>query len=386
MYQCIRLGGFMQELFDSPALAEKAEQIVRAILVAGSPRLSQISQNMLGRPDGNYKCIQRFLAVVNVKEVLLRLFQADAPYVIGDVTEMPRPGARKTAYVGTLKDGATKGFWLLTLATPFRGRALPCSFVTYSSKTIAEMANSRNLNHFQAFAELKPLLGERPLILDREFSYLELLLRLIHDGIHFVIRLNLGSHPPIIRDAEGRRVELTVSPGQTALYNQVYYKGKARVNIIGTWKPGLSEPMWVMTNLRAQRGLALYQERMKIEESFRDLKSLLHLDSVMNKTQGNMEQMVALVMLAFAIGLLIGESARDHLYAEPIHEGESVPEDERIPNHPNLRKSRKWKLFSGLFLLLKRKLPLSVSQLKHLVKNTLQYFIALVYPPVRTFV
>jgi Transposase DDE domain. len=386
MYQSIRLLGFMQQLFDSIPMAEKAEQIVRAIFAARSPRLSQISQKMAGRPDANYKMIQRFLKVVDIKRILLRLFQEGASYVIGDVTEMPRPGARKTEYVGTLKDGGTKGFWLLTLATPYRGRALPCSFVTYSSKTIADTADSRNLNHFRAFAELKPLLGERPLILDREFSYLDLLLRLIDERVHFIIRLNLGSHPPKIYNAAGRQVELTVSPGETVLHNQVYYKGKARVNIIGTWKAGLREPMWVMTDLEAHQGLALYQERMKIEESFRDLKSLLHIDAVMNKTQANMEQMVALVMLAFTIGLLIGETTRDHLYAQPIEEGEAVSDDERIPDRPHFRKSRKWKLYSGLFLLLNRKLSLSASQLKALVRNALEAFIALVYPPVRSFV
>ena len=386
MTQCIQLLGFVQELFDTAAQAKKAAHILEGILAARSPRLSEISQHMIGHADANYKMIQRFLARVRIKSALLRLFQADAPYVIGDVTEMPRPQARKTAYVGTLKDGKTKGFWLLTLATPYRGRAIPCSFVTYSSKTIADMADSRNLNHFRAFAELKALLGERPLVLDREFSYLELLLRLIHDRIHFVIRLNLGSHPPIIRDAEGRQIELTVSPGHTALYNQVYYKGKARVNIIGTWKLGLREPMWVMTDLEASRGLTLYEERMKIEESFRDMKSLLRLDAIMNKTQANMEQMVALVMLAFAIGLLIGESARDRLYTTTIQPGESVPDDERVPGRPQLRKSRKWKLFSGLFLLLKHKLPFSASQFRRLLADILITFKALVCPPVRTFV
>lgn len=56
---------------------------------------------------------------------------------IGDPTEIERPQAQKTAYVGTLKDGKTKGFWVLVLAAPYRGRAIPCGFVTYSSKTIA---------------------------------------------------------------------------------------------------------------------------------------------------------------------------------------------------------------------------------------------------------
>ena len=36
-----------------------------------------------------------------------------------------------------------KGFWLLLLATPFRGRAIPCGFLTYSSKTIASQPGGK---------------------------------------------------------------------------------------------------------------------------------------------------------------------------------------------------------------------------------------------------
>jgi hypothetical protein len=42
---------------------------------------------------------------------------------------------------------------------------------------------------------------------------------------------------------------------------------------------------------------------MKIEQSFRDLKSLLGLHKMMNKSQQHMEQMAALLMIAYAIGL-----------------------------------------------------------------------------------
>lgn len=39
-----------------------------------------------------------------------------------------------------------------------------------------------------------------------------------------------------------------------------------------------------MTNLRkAEEGLAIYLQRMKIEEAFRDLKSLLNFHKLMNK-------------------------------------------------------------------------------------------------------
>ncbi len=89
----------------------------------------------------------------------------------------PRPNvpqAQKTEYVGRLKHGKARGFRLL-LATPYRGRAVPCAFLTCSSRTIAARDGSRNLNHFRGIEQAGELLGERPLVLDREFRYLELL-------------------------------------------------------------------------------------------------------------------------------------------------------------------------------------------------------------------
>jgi hypothetical protein len=147
MNKFIKAEAFLKHLFDSDRLAAKAAIIVEAILAACSPRISEIAQHMPGGEAANYKMVQRFLKLVDVKALLWRLFQADAPFVIGDPTEMPRPQARKTDYVGKLKDGKTRGFWLLLLATPYRGRALPCGFVTYSSKTIAQQARSRNQFH-----------------------------------------------------------------------------------------------------------------------------------------------------------------------------------------------------------------------------------------------
>jgi hypothetical protein len=54
----------------------------------------------------------------------------DAEFVIGAPTEIERPHAWKTEYVGKLKDGKTRGFWSLILATPYRGRAIPYGMVT----------------------------------------------------------------------------------------------------------------------------------------------------------------------------------------------------------------------------------------------------------------
>jgi len=373
-----RISAFMQHLFDRESVARRATEIVAGILEGRSPRLSDIAQHMPGTPAANYKAIQRFIAGTDLKAVLRRLFQADAEFVIGDPTEMPRPQAYKTTYVGKLSDGETRGYWLLVLSTPFRGRAIPCGVLSYSSRTIAQGAGSRNTQHWQAFADLKALLGEKPLVLDREFSYLELLHYCNEAGLRFVIRLNLRSQPPKFYTAEGREVVLAVGLGQQEVYQQLLYKGQVRVNLIGVWRKGSSEPLWVMSNLPPEQALRIYHGRMKIDESFKDLKNLLGLDMLMNKSQQHMEQMAALTLITYAIGLLIGEALRDELYGPPPPVTHSSADAK-----PSARQ-RKWQLYSGLFILLKHKLSLSRKRLRQLVDQVLLTFAALVCPPVRT--
>jgi hypothetical protein len=386
MDKFINKQGFMAQLFDEESTAERAAEIGDAILAARSLRLTDVSVEMEGESAAGYKRIQRFLKDVDPRSALWRLFQEGAEFVIGDPTEIERPQAWKTEYVGTLKDGKTKGFWALVLATPYRGRAIPCGCVTYSSKTIAQNLDSRNLNHNRAFEAVKDMLGERPLVLDREFSYLELLLNLVLEQIHWVIRLNLRANPPKFYDQEGKEVRLTISPDETVIHNHLWYMGKVQVNLIGVWQKGLAEPMWVMTDLEAKQGLRIYFARMKIEETFRDLKSLLGLTKLMNKQQIYMEKMLALLLLTFTIGLLVGEEIRDVLYAEPIPPDVVLPEKEKIPGSPLLKKGKKWKRYSGLFVLLKQKWSLSVEQLSIVLTAAFRTFLALVQPNVRSLV
>ena len=141
-----------------------------------------------------------------------------------------------------------------------------------------------------------------------------------------------------------------------------------------------------MTNLEAKFGQRVYFARMKIEESFLDLKSLLGMTKLMNKQQAYMEKMLALLLLTFAIGLLIGEGIRDLLYGELIAENEPLPDKDRIPGSPNRKKGKKWRRYSGLFILLKQRLSMSSVDRRFILDNALASFIALVQHPVLTHV
>lgn len=382
--QSINFGSFTRYIFDSPVVARQAGEIVKAILLARSPRLYDIARKMPGKADSAYKRLQRFLEQNDPRPELARLFQSEAEFVIGDPTDRPRRQAYRTAYVGKLKD-ETRGFWLLLLATPFRGRALPFPFVTYSSRILSLRAESRNPYHLRAFAGVKALIGERPLVLDREFSYEWLLADLVAEQVHFVIRLNLGSHPPVLLDRRGQRFELVVAQGQTVTRRQLRYRGQVEVNLSGLWRPGLSEPLWLITDLAPERALAIYLARMKIEQTFRDLKTLLQLDHLMNLHQDQMERVVALVLLAFTIGFLVGEELRDWLYGSPPDPVTHSSANAALAA-PATAVHPKRACFSGLFILLKHDKPLPLSQMRQAVRQARLHFMALVNGSVRTHV
>jgi len=351
---------FTDQCFDKDN--DKVAPIIKGILDARSPRISDISNKMDGNPSANYKMIQRFLDNNDPRDNLHRLFNEDSPIVIGDPTEMERGQAKKTEYVGKIGDDKKLGFWLMVLSFPYRGRAIPFNFITYSPKTINDEVTSRNLEHKRVIGELKELLEDKPLVLDREFSYEGLFSDMVSEGINFVIRLKAGNNPKIINET-GERISLLLCAGKAEYHRGVYYKGNVEVNLAGKWYNGFSEPIWVISNLPPEEALEIYTKRMKIEESFRDLKSLLNLEKIMNKKQINMEKMIALLLLAYTIGLLLGEGVRDCMY-----------------------EGRKWHQYSGLFILLKQKIQLSRKVLAEIMDNVYLLFMRIVWGNVRTYV
>jgi hypothetical protein len=386
MNKFINYSEFMHYLIDDEKSAEKGGEIVKAILEAKSPRLTHIAEAMKGQSESNYKAIHRFIRQTDVKEALLRLYQEEADFVIGDPTEMPRYKAPKTEYVGTLSDGQTPGYWLLVLSTPFRGRAIPFHFITYSSKTIGEQVTSRNQEHTRCFAAVKELLGDKPLVLDREFSYRALMERLYVEEIPFVIRLNLADQhkQPRLIDADGHPIKLFVRPGKTVIHRQVFYLGVVPVNLIGTWRKGLTNPLWVISSLEPKTALQIFENRMKIEMTFRHCKDLLHLPKLMNKRQDYLEKMIALTLIAFVIALLFGEAQRDVTYGKLDPQQIEKCLLGEIPK--SCSQHRKWRLYSGpfVFLLQKPKLPDEI--LTIIAQAVLALLPLLIYGNVRTFV
>ena len=167
----------------------------------------------------------------------------------------------------------------------------------------------------QLWGSVHELIQDRPLVADREFSYEGLLALLVQEQMPFVIRLNTGNKVRLTQqpDRPGQRqprVPLTLSHGQTCVWPCLYYKGCIPVTVAAYWKPGLRQPLLVMTNLDGGKALAIYRQRMKIEQCFRDLKSSLGLDKNMSQDPQRLEQLLGLALLGYAVGVVIGEQVR----------------------------------------------------------------------------
>ena len=87
------LSDILGYLFGDERSVKKAQAITAGILRAHSRRLSVITREMAGNEAANYKSIQRFLESTSLKSILLRMYQEEAPFLIGNPTEMPRPKA-----------------------------------------------------------------------------------------------------------------------------------------------------------------------------------------------------------------------------------------------------------------------------------------------------
>jgi hypothetical protein len=104
----------------------------------------------------------------------------------------------------------------------------------------------------------------------------------------------------------------------------------------------------------------------------------------MNKQQRHLEQMIALSLIAYVIGLWCGEAIRDVVYGKlPIEQ----LKDNLLGNaQVDIVRYPKWLTYSGLFVLLKQKRVLSRKDFERVIHTAARAFSCLVYGNVRCFV
>ena len=81
-----RISVFAEQFFNDQNTAQKAGEIMQAMIDTRSLRISDIASRMNGSEAACYKRVQRFLEENNPNKTLKLLFNEESEFVIGDRT------------------------------------------------------------------------------------------------------------------------------------------------------------------------------------------------------------------------------------------------------------------------------------------------------------
>ena len=207
-----------------------------------------------------------------------------------------------------LDDTVVWGMWVVLFAAiPRRGRALPLAWRAYDRATIRD---SQNRIEEEFITELADCLAPIRIVLiaDRGFARASLLRLLRQRGIDFVVRIDRETHihwRGRSKPAGQYRPRLDA----TRLLTDAAYHREEQIPITFAvcHARGAEEPWYLASSLdQATRIRRLYERRVTIEESFRDLKSHLGLESIQLRNAERIERLLLALIIVYRLLTLLG--------------------------------------------------------------------------------
>lgn len=212
-------------------------------------------------------------------------------------------------------------FEMLDATVSYGGRALP---IAWSVARKGYYGRSRNLfetNLCRVIKALTPPGVELVIVVDRGFARVSLMRALSKMGVGFIIRVRRDVHLIHGRGVGplGNRV---IARGQIRDLEEALYGEQARFagRCIITLGERAKSPWYLMTNLRSEQGwsasrvVATYAKRMRVEESFRDRKSMrfgFQLRSVHLTKTVRYERLLAVAAVALLLLINLGAYVED---------------------------------------------------------------------------
>ena len=203
------------------------------------------------------------------------------------------------------KSGVTQA---ILAGVPFEGRVLPLSVYTFEYPWKENASPSQNQLEHIFLLDLEQSLPPNVravFIGDRGYARAMLFQKSQREERLYVIRGRAGTR--IEWDGKSLKLgQLPYQSGQAIRYN-VRYQAKERVevDVIAFYDPTFKEPWWLIVPagceaiLPTQTVVALYRERMQVEQSFRDFKTHLGLRGLRLKVR--LAERTGRLLLAFCI-------------------------------------------------------------------------------------
>jgi len=237
------------------------------------------------------------------------------------------------------KAGATQA---LFAGVPFQGRALPLAVYTFQYPWQEKTARSQNQLEEVFLADIETALPTRvrPVFIgDRGYARAALLRQSNRQGRLYIIRGRAGTRV----EYQGRSCKLAELPGEdrrAIRYPRVLYQARERVpvDVVVYHDPEFQEPWWLLVPsqssalLPVRTVVALYRERMQVEQSFRDFKTHLGLRGLRLKV--NIAERTGRLLLAFTmaycLALLLGISREAEKSSARFGDSASTPAPRKL--------------------------------------------------------
>ena len=216
---------------------------------------------------------------------------------------------------------AVGGVQALVAGVPFAGRVLPLAAYTFAYPWSEAAVASQNQLEELFLADLETALpaGVRAVfVADRGLARASLLRHSQAVGRLFVIRGRAGT----CVTWQGRRLKLGELPrlrGRACRYPGVLYQAQAqvRVDVVVYQEPTFQEPWFLLVPpdsagvLPTNAVVALYRERMQVEQAFRDFKTHLGLRGLRLKKDVAVRtgRLLLAFLVAYTLALYLGASA-----------------------------------------------------------------------------
>jgi hypothetical protein len=279
-------------------------------------------------PKSREQRLYRFLANPRfTPEVMIPLLVA-----LACGTRLPEP-------VPLILDQTTiRGIPTLLIGLIFEGRVLPVAFSCFTFRLIRKSQNILEHALIQAVMSCFPATKRPWLIMDRGYARVGLLLQLGLEGIPFLVRAKKN----VLVYWQGKATVLGRFPVQVGRIDRytVRYHSKKRepLDLIIFHGKGYQEPWYLLvpanTPLSAEAIVALYTQRMSIEQGFRDWKTHLGIRGMVF-IDDNPAPRLTRLLLAFSLSYLLCLALGHSLPSQQVRAFVEIPR--RTPRHGTTR-------------------------------------------------
>ena len=248
-------------------------------------------------------------------------------------------GTRLPEPVPLILDQTTiRGIPTLLIGLVFEGRVLPVAFSCFTYRLIRKSQNILEHALIQAAMSCFPPPKRPWLIMDRGYARVGLLMQLGLEGIPFLVRAKKN----VLVYWQGKATVLgrfPVKVGRIDRYAVRYHSKKREpLDLIIFHGKGYKEPWYLLvpanTPLSAEAIVALYAQRMSIEQGFRDWKTHLGIRGMVF-IDDNPAPRLTRLLLAFSLSYLLCLALGHSLPSQQVRAFVEIPR--RTPRHGTTR-------------------------------------------------